>query len=71
MDRRSFLLRSMGLGCSLAASPLLTPVTLAAVPGEARLVVILLRGAMDGLGAVAGAGRPALGGPAWPDRHGT
>ena len=58
MDRRSFLLRSLGLGCSLAASPLVTPVTFAAVPGEARLVVIILRGAMDGLGAVPVPGDP-------------
>ena len=44
MDRRAFL-----LGCSLAASPFLTPVSFAAAPGENRLVVIILRGAMDGL----------------------
>lgn len=60
MDRRTFLLRSLGLGCSLAASPLVTPVTLASVPGQSRLVVIILRGAMDGLGAV-----PAPGDPDW------
>lgn len=44
LSRRSFL-----IGCSLAASPLLTPVTFAAAPGDNRLVVIILRGAMDGL----------------------
>lgn len=49
ISRRSFIARSGVLGCSLAASPLLTPVTLAAAPWEARLVVILLRGGMDGL----------------------
>ncbi|MCC1494238.1 DUF1501 domain-containing protein [Cognatishimia sp. F0-27] len=53
MDRRGFLGGSLALGCSLAASPLVTPITFAATPGEARLVVIILRGAMDGLAAVA------------------
>lgn len=47
--RRAFLTRSLALGCSAAASPLITPVTLAAAPGDNRLVVIILRGAMDGL----------------------
>lgn len=44
LSRRAFL-----IGCSVAASPLLTPVTFAAAPGDNRLVVIILRGAMDGL----------------------
>jgi uncharacterized protein (DUF1501 family) len=52
MERRVFL-RSLGvLGCSLAAHPLTTTLTLAeGTPalGENRLVVIILRGAMDGL----------------------
>ena len=47
LSRRGFL-----IGCSLAASPLLTPVTFAATEGENRLVVIVLRGAMDGLDVV-------------------
>lgn len=47
LSRRAFV-----IGCSLAASPLLTPVSFAAAPGENRLVVILLRGAMDGLDVV-------------------
>ena len=47
LSRRAFL-----IGCSLAASPLLTPVTFAAAQGENRLVVIVLRGAMDGLDVV-------------------
>ncbi|UWQ21351.1 DUF1501 domain-containing protein [Jannaschia sp. W003] len=55
MDRRSFL-----LGCSLAASPLVTPISLAAVPGDRRLVVVILRGAMDGLDALQPFGDPAL-----------
>ena len=52
LSRRAFLSRSALLGCSLAASPLVTPVTFAATPGENRLVIIILRGAMDGLGTV-------------------
>ncbi|KAJ56190.1 twin-arginine translocation pathway signal [Actibacterium mucosum KCTC 23349] len=40
------------LGCSAAAAPMLTPVTLAAAPWDTRLVVIILRGAMDGLDVV-------------------
>lgn len=54
MDRRS-VLRGL-VGCSLAASPLVVPVSFAQVPGNRRLVVILLRGGMDGLGAVAPVG---------------
>ncbi|MDG1068166.1 MAG: twin-arginine translocation signal domain-containing protein, partial [Sulfitobacter sp.] len=49
LNRRNFLARSALIGCSLAASPLLTPVSLAATPGDNWLVVILLRGGMDGL----------------------
>jgi uncharacterized protein (DUF1501 family) len=52
MERRLFL-RSLGVfGCSLAAHPLTTTLTLAEgspALGENRLVVIILRGAMDGL----------------------
>ncbi|MCX7286275.1 MAG: DUF1501 domain-containing protein [Rhodobacterales bacterium] len=52
MDRRIFL-KAMGvLGCSAAAHPWLTTLALAAAPGENRLVVIILRGAMDGLDVV-------------------
>jgi uncharacterized protein (DUF1501 family) len=57
-SRRRFLAQSLGLGCSLAASPLITPVTLASAPGEARLVVIILRGALDGLDAIRPYGAP-------------
>ncbi|MBY6113733.1 DUF1501 domain-containing protein [Mameliella alba] len=66
MDRRSFLTQGAMIGCSLAASPLMTPVSFAATPGDARLVVIILRGGMDGLGVVAPYGDPdfaALGRP--------
>ncbi|MGL4235126.1 DUF1501 domain-containing protein [Tabrizicola sp.] len=52
MERR-FFLKGLGvLGCSAAAHPWLTTLTLAATPGENRLVVIILRGAMDGLDVV-------------------
>jgi len=61
LSRRRFLLKSGALGCSLAASPLLTPVSLAATPGDNRLVVILLRGAMDGLDVVRPVGDPEYG----------
>ncbi len=54
LSRRGFL-----VGCSLAASPLLTPVTFAAAPGQNRLVVIVLRGALDGLDLVRPIGDPA------------
>jgi len=47
LSRRAFL-----IGCSVAASPLLTPVTFAAAAGDNRLVVIVLRGAKDGLDVV-------------------
>lgn len=51
-SRRKLLMRSLALGCSAAASPLITPVTFASVPSDNRLVVIILRGAMDGLDVV-------------------
>ncbi len=57
--RRSFLLKSGALGCSLAASPLVTPIAMASAPGDGRLVVIILRGAMDGLDVVRPVGDPA------------
>ncbi len=60
MDRRSFLTGTLALGCAPAAMPLLTSATFASVPGEARLVVVVLRGGLDGLDLV----RP-LGDPAW------
>jgi uncharacterized protein (DUF1501 family) len=60
MKRRHFLSSGLMIGCSAAASPLLTPVAFAQAPGEARLVVIILRGALDGLDAV-----PPLGDPAY------
>jgi uncharacterized protein (DUF1501 family) len=62
MHRRAFLGRSLVLGCSLAASPLVTPVSFAAAPWPNRLVVIILRGAMDGLDVVQPYGDPAYAG---------
>jgi len=56
--RRKLLTRSLALGCSAAASPLITPVTLASAPWDNRLVVIILRGAMDGLDVVQPYGDP-------------
>jgi uncharacterized protein (DUF1501 family) len=60
--RRNFLTRSLALGCTAAASPLVTPVTFASAPGDARLVVIVLRGAMDGLDVVRPLGDPHFAG---------
>ncbi|MGR3709489.1 MAG: DUF1501 domain-containing protein [Alterinioella nitratireducens] len=50
----------LALGCSAAASPLITPVAFASLPTDHRLVVIILRGAMDGLDVVQPYGDPAL-----------
>ena len=58
MINRRFLLRGLGgIACSAAAHPFLSTVTLAqsngAAPlGDHRLIVVILRGAMDGLDAV-------------------
>lgn len=58
ISRRKFLARSAALGCSAAASPIATPFVFAQAPGEARLVVIILRGGMDGLDVVRPYGDP-------------
>lgn len=58
LSRRGFLKNAGVLGCSLAASPLVTPVSLAATPGDLRLVVIVLRGGMDGLDLLRPVGDP-------------
>jgi uncharacterized protein (DUF1501 family) len=66
LERRSFLRGLTALGCSAAAHPWLTTVTLAqsakgATPlGDNRLVVIILRGAMDGLDVVRPVDDPIL-----------
>lgn len=59
LSRRHFLYRTALAGCSLAASPLVTPVSLAAAPWEQRFIVIILRGGMDGLDVVRPVGDPA------------
>ncbi|WFU89346.1 DUF1501 domain-containing protein [Rhizobium sp. CC1099] len=48
LSRRGFLASA----CCLAAVPIFTPVTFAAMPGDSRFVAIVLRGAMDGLDLV-------------------
>ncbi|TWF49787.1 DUF1501 domain-containing protein [Neorhizobium alkalisoli] len=55
LSRRGFLAGA----CCVAASPVLTPVTFAAMPGDNRFVTIILRGAMDGLDLVQPYGDPA------------
>lgn len=65
MDRRLFLQGLTGTACSLAAHPLMTTVTLAASDGgtplgDHRLIVVILRGAMDGLDLVRPSGDPLL-----------
>ena len=62
LTRRKFLTRSALIGCSVAASPVLTPVTFASAPFDHRLVVIILRGAMDGMDVVQPYGDRALAG---------
>lgn len=68
LSRRTLLSRGL-IGCCLAASPAFTPITLASAPGNHRLVVIVLRGGMDGLDIVRPVGdanfqavRPSLAG---------
>ncbi|MEO3416576.1 DUF1501 domain-containing protein [Roseovarius sp. CAU 1744] len=61
-SRRNVLTNGLALGCSLAASPLLTPMTFASAPWENRLVVIILRGGMDGLDVVRPVGAPEYAG---------
>ena len=61
MPTRRALLKTAALAaCSAAAHPLLSTMTFASAPGESRLVVIVLRGAMDGLDVVQPYGDPAL-----------
>ena len=59
ISRRGMLL---GAACSLAAHPLSTTMTFASAPWSPRLVVIILRGAMDGLDVVQPYGDPLLAG---------
>lgn len=58
LTRRGLLKGGLGAACSVAAHPLMSTMTMASAPWDSRLVVIVLRGAMDGLGLL-----PALGDP--------
>lgn len=60
LSRRLFLKSSALIGCSAAAHPLMSSISFASAPGENRLVVIILRGAMDGLDAFQPYGDPML-----------
>lgn len=63
MERRFFLRGAALIGCSAAAHPFLSTVTLAGTDGghplgDHRLIVIILRGAMDGLDVLQPYGDP-------------
>ena len=60
LTRRDILARSITLGCSAAASPLLAPMSFAAVPSDNRLVVLILRGGTDGLDLLRPVGDPGF-----------
>ncbi len=60
ISRRGVLRTALAGACSAAAHPLWSTVTLAAAPWDARLVVIVLRGGMDGLDVVQPWGDPLL-----------
>jgi uncharacterized protein (DUF1501 family) len=60
LDRRSLLRTGLAFGCSAAAWPLLSHATFASAPFDHRLVVVILRGAMDGLDVLRPAGDPLL-----------
>lgn len=60
LSRRAFIKSTALLGCSAAAHPLLSTIAFAEAPGENRLVVIILRGAMDGMDAFQPYGDPNL-----------
>lgn len=60
MDRRHFLKATLAVGCAPAAMPFLTSATFASAPGENRLVVVILRGALDGLDLLRPWGDPAF-----------
>lgn len=60
MKRRLFLKSAGLIACSAAAHPLMSSIAFAEAPGENRLVVIILRGAMDGLDVFQPYGDPHL-----------
>lgn len=60
LNRRTFLRGSALIGCSIAAHPWLTTMTFASAPGDNLFVVIILRGALDGLDMLQPYGDPEL-----------
>jgi uncharacterized protein (DUF1501 family) len=60
MDRRVFLKGAALAACSAAAHPFSTTLSLASLSSDRRLVVIILRGAMDGLDVLRPMGAPGL-----------
>lgn len=52
ISRRKLIKNSLIVGCSAAAYPLMSTITLASAPTDNRLVVIILRGGMDALDVV-------------------
>ena len=63
---RRDLLRLMAGGCAAASLAALPSAVLAGAPGDRRLVIVLLRGALDGLAAV-----PPLGDARYREKRGT
>jgi uncharacterized protein (DUF1501 family) len=64
-NRREFLAASVRLGVATALAGTLPGVSFAAAPGNPPFVVVILRGALDGLSAV-----PPYGDPAYEDARG-
>lgn len=60
LSRRLFLKSAAVTGCLAAGGSLVSPIAFASAPGENRLVVIILRGAMDGLDVFQPYGDPNL-----------
>ena len=60
LTRRTLMKSALLAGCSAAAHPWLNTMTFASAPGDNRLVVIILRGGMDGLDVVQPYGDPGL-----------
>lgn len=62
ISRRGLLRGGLFSACSAAAHPFVSTMTFALAPFDARLVVIILRGGMDGLATVPSHGDPLLAG---------
>ena len=60
LTRRTLTKSALLAGCSAAAHPWLNTVTFASAPGDNRLVLIILRGGMDGRGSRSRSRHPAL-----------